>query len=686
MVNWKENNYPFKNFTEELTQEWINAGFNKKEAREWLETGLQPSDAGFAQWLRNSEEKDAEWFLDGGDNEELKKKYKDFLKEDENESSVSQSSGVVANYDPGFQIPGSNIAACFHPGELRVPDAKNINDVLSHYELTPGQRTKYIEQVSTRPREGWEERLEKYGLCPECQQPNTSTDKCRSCHYWHFFQEFKNWTSGSSIIDKFIQDSQLGAAFGPLEWINYDKFTDIEEIGEGGFGKVYKAKWPEGMIKKWNIKENKWERDGEGIFNFLDIFSGGGVALKTLKNSQNVTTSFLQEVANHNLCNSQWVVNCFGISQDPETKNYIIVMKYVKGGNLRQFLKSNRLTFEDKIGKLLSIAAGLNDIHNAGFIHRDFHPGNILNYGINNYWYITDLGLCRPANLEEKGAIYGVLAYVAPEVLSEKSYTQAADIYSFGIVAYEVLANAYPYPDLKTLYPNLESEGERELQFAMDVCSGLRPNIEKLELPQLLKDLIKRCWDTNPEKRPTADQLYFILLDWRSHIYGKRDTEIYRQYKEIIKVEGFANNLTSYQANSQNNYTSSLLDFKNLPEPQNSKEINDLLYNSRKKEGAECLIVNSDEIESKDSGLIITSSEEINQLNTRTNRAESSAHAFPKKDNNFSEDNQQFSKQIDAKKVNPQLVIDENTSPIKAQIEVDSNCLWPFAYCFGKRK
>ncbi|POG67856.1 kinase-like domain-containing protein, partial [Rhizophagus irregularis DAOM 181602=DAOM 197198] len=86
------------------------------------------------------------------------------------------------------------------------------------------------------------------------------------------------------------------------------------------------------------------------------------------------------------------------------------------------------------------IANGLKDIHSQGLIHHDFHCGNILN-GVDNYTFITDLGLCRPANVipsqDEYKKMFGVLPYVAPEVLIGKEYTQESDIYGFGIIAYE---------------------------------------------------------------------------------------------------------------------------------------------------------------------------------------------------------------------------------------------------------
>src|SRR5947199_10821560 len=96
---------------------------------------------------------------------------------------------------------------------------------------------------------------------------------------------------------------------------------------------------------------------------------------------------------------------------------------------------------------------------------------------------ISDMGLCGEVGNTDETKIYGVLPYVAPEVLRGKLYTQAADIYSFGIVAYELLANAYPYVDA-----NLD-----DTDLALAVCQGLRPNVGEVKIPQMLKDLIKSC-------------------------------------------------------------------------------------------------------------------------------------------------------------------------------------------------
>src|SRR5581483_2453599 len=149
------------------------------------------------------------------------------------------------------------------------------------------------------------------------------------------------------------------------------------------------------------------------------------------------------------------IVKCYGITKDQKTNNFMMVMEYANNGSLRQYLNNNfnSLNWSQKLLNLNWIAYGLNEIHEKGLIHRDFHCGNILGNKYSGYFQtlITDLGLCKPANTTSQSndkQIYGVLPYVAPEVLKGKEYTQASDIYGFGIIAYEVCTGLPPYHDI----------------------------------------------------------------------------------------------------------------------------------------------------------------------------------------------------------------------------------------------
>ena len=132
-----------------------------------------------------------------------------------------------------------------------------------------------------------EKRKEAYGICGECNEPGTGGRWCQPCNAKRFKENFKNWNSGNKDIDEFIQQSQLNAVYCTkcLEWIPFEEFQNVIYITRGGFGKVYSAVWPEGFIQHWDIANQKWSR-----------FSKIQVALKSLDDSFNISTDFLNEV------------------------------------------------------------------------------------------------------------------------------------------------------------------------------------------------------------------------------------------------------------------------------------------------------------------------------------------------------------------------------------------------------
>ncbi|POG66450.1 kinase-like domain-containing protein [Rhizophagus irregularis DAOM 181602=DAOM 197198] len=409
--------------------------------------------------------------------------------------------------------------------------------------------------------EDLEKRKQVYGICGECNEPGTGEKWCQPCNAKRFKDNFKNWTSGNKNIDEFIQHSQLNAlCYGKcLEWIPYEKFQNITYIAKGGFGKVYLAEWPEGHTDYWDIENQKWRRCDEDKY-----------ALKSLNNSSGISSDFFNEIKSHLQIHLLDIITCYGITQDPNTKEYMMVLEYCKDGNLRNYLNKSEeyIGYRTKLSKLQRIARGLSDIHIAGKVHKDFHSGNIL---FSDYIpYICDLGMSRPANKQavKREGICGVLPYMAPEVIRGHQYTQAADIYSFGIIMNELLSEEIPYNDI----PHDEF-------LAIKICKGQRPEISK-DAPKLLADLITRCWDAKIENRPTAKELYQTLLKWfrdSKNSENNQNIEIFLQIKECdeIREKKFNNRSNedrskNIQTHPQAIYTSRHLNFKNLPEPVNS--------------------------------------------------------------------------------------------------------------------
>ncbi|GBC54486.2 kinase-like domain-containing protein [Rhizophagus irregularis DAOM 181602=DAOM 197198] len=173
------------------------------------------------------------------------------------------------------------------------------------------------------------------------------------------------------IDHRYWKMTEVQECYVQYEWIEYDKFEDVEYLAKGGFGTTFKAVWKDGPWKTKYIND-PWERKGETK-----------VALKCLHNSQDIATDFLKEVESNILVySSGWTVRCYGITKDPKTSNFIMVMGLKKGG-LRQYLNNNfvSLNWKQKLFSLQGLAYGLREIHDRGLIHHDFHsePKNVDN-------------------------------------------------------------------------------------------------------------------------------------------------------------------------------------------------------------------------------------------------------------------------------------------------------------------
>ncbi|POG68788.1 kinase-like domain-containing protein [Rhizophagus irregularis DAOM 181602=DAOM 197198] len=210
---------------------------------------------------------------------------------------------------------------------------------------------------------------------------------------------------------------------------------------------------------------------------------------------------------------------------------------------------------------LYEIISGLINIHKQNLIHCDLHDGNILNHNESKI-YISDLGLCKPIkSFLKKYSIYGVVPFMAPEILRGKPYTPASDIYSFSMIMWEFTSGIPPF--------NNRAHG---IQLSLDICEGERPEIIE-NTPQCYVDLMKRCWDENPLKRPSSEIVLNIIKEWIFLPYDRKIEDINEELKcnimEFINAPIGHNNLTT-ESHPQACYTGRLLDFT-------SKKLNEIL-------------------------------------------------------------------------------------------------------------
>ncbi|RHZ61710.1 hypothetical protein Glove_346g204 [Diversispora epigaea] len=284
--------------------------------------------------------------------------------------------------------------------------------------------------------------------------------------------------SGNKNIDDFIKETQFSSKKEFLIWVPYENFTNVEHIGKGGFSEIYKATW-EKQIYKTNQKIFKTEMTE--------------VVLKVLNDSQNVDTEFFKELKYTYQFGSGYkiyTIQCHGVTQIPKTKNYAFILEYAKNRNLHHFIHKNFETFtwNNKIKYLNDIIGGIKKIHDQKIIHRDLHSGNILVTRSAYYkLIISDLGFSQPASIGSgKSQIYGIIPYMAPELFKNQPYSYASDIYSLGMIMWQLTSGHRPFHDQ-----------EHGPKLILNILDGKRPEITE-DTPERWVNLMKRCWHPDP--------------------------------------------------------------------------------------------------------------------------------------------------------------------------------------------
>jgi len=254
------------------------------------------------------------------------------------------------------------------------------------------------------------------------------------------------------------------------EWlVEFTELTLEKRVGVGGFGEVFRG-----------------------------TYQGKEVAIKKLL-SQHMTKEDMNDFRNEvemqsKLCHDS-VVRFIGACLTPP--NLCIVTEFVSRGSVRSVLSNTKdVDFKKILSMAMDVASGMCYLHaqSPAVVHRDLKSENLL---LTEDWVtkIADFGLARVKSHSTTMTQCGTPKYMAPEVLKGERYNEKADIYSYGIVLWELITHKEPYGDM------------HPMTAAMKIAyQGLRPKIPTNCDPGY-RDLIKDCWATNPAARPSFEEI-----------------------------------------------------------------------------------------------------------------------------------------------------------------------------------
>lgn len=270
--------------------------------------------------------------------------------------------------------------------------------------------------------------------------------------------------------------------------INFSEITLGRMIGEGAFGKVHEGKW-----------------------------RGKSVAVKLLicqELRSDILNEFQSEVEIMSVLRHPNICRLLGACMEPPHR--ALVVELLQRGSLWGVLRMNRKSIDQEMRSrfIYDTAKGMSYLHHfeRPILHRDLKSPNLLvdkNFNIK----LSDFGLARvKAHVQTMTGNCGTVQWMAPEVLGNQKYTEKADVFSFGIVIWEIVTGECPY------------DGMSQIQAALGVLNrNLRPNIPR-DCPPFFSRLMKACWNRQPELRPSFPHIVNAFRTYQSSISESRAT------------------------------------------------------------------------------------------------------------------------------------------------------------------
>ena len=248
-----------------------------------------------------------------------------------------------------------------------------------------------------------------------------------------------------------------------------DRYEIIKSIGEGGMANVYLA---------------------------YDTILDRNVAIKVLRgdlaNDEKFVRRFQREALSASSLSHPNIVAMYDVGEDNGL--YYIVMEYVEGKTLKQLLKKRgSLTLSEAIDIMLQLTDGMAHAHDSYIVHRDLKPQNIMIQD-DGQIKITDFGIAMALNstqLTQTNSVMGSVHYLPPEQAAGKGATIKSDIYSMGIIFYELLTGELPF------------KGDSAVEIALKQMKEPLPDVHKLnnDIPQSIENIILKATAKNPKNR-----------------------------------------------------------------------------------------------------------------------------------------------------------------------------------------
>ena len=285
-----------------------------------------------------------------------------------------------------------------------------------------------------------------------------------------------------------------------------DRYQIIKSIGEGGMANVYLA---------------------------YDTILERNVAVKVLRgdlaNDEKFVRRFQRKALQASSLSHPNIVEVYDVGED--NGEYYIVMEYVEGKHLKGLLKKRgKLTIPEVVDIMIQVTSGLTVAHDSYIIHRDIKPQNIMILD-NGLVKLTDFGIALAMNstqLTQTNSVMGSVHYLPPEGASGKGATLQSDIYSLGILMYELLTGKLPF------------RGETAVEIALKQLKEPMPSIRKEipDIPQSIENIILRATAKNPKNRyADAREMHDDLLTCLDES-RKNEIKISLKYPEIDLDDG----------------------------------------------------------------------------------------------------------------------------------------------------